>query len=421
MRHLLLVIAALAASPALAQRLSFPDFTGPGAAAVRTQLVGQLCESADCLAAVKVTTKGKPDLKKAKRESLQYFVTGAVVKKGKGRSLELAVLAVAKGNAPRLKKSFPLEAGQLSAKSLRAALDLLSSTMGQAEPSEPKPAPPPPTPDPVPQPVEPVAPVAEEVVPPPAAEPIPTVKPRKAIFLAIEVGADVVNRQFSYLAPAPTNLSSYSLAAYVVPQVKVEFSPLALVRSDQLAGLGLDVAFGFAPYLKSSRASSIESYPTSALRFDGAVRWRLTPISTYALAIVPFVGVRLQSFTVGAPSSGERLVGLPNLSFFGLRAGLGAEVPIVPDVLILLARFAVLPVFSSGEIVSSAYFPTGSTFGLEAGAGVAVQLAPFLQVRLTFEYLQYGLTFTTQPTDPYVGPGATDRYLGGNAGLRLQF
>ena len=50
-----------------------------------------------------------------------------------------------------------------------------------------------------------------------------------------------------------------------------------------------------------------------------------------------------------------------------------------------------------------------------------IGLASFLQLRLSFDFARYGLTFVTQPTDPYVAAGASDTYIGGNATLRLHF
>jgi hypothetical protein len=437
MNRSLLVVVVLAAGVSSAQRMSFPDFAGPGAAAVRNQVVGQACDTADCVTAPKVTTGGRPDLKKAKKESLQFFVTGVVSKKGKGLSLELTVTSVGKALAVKAKKAFSLDGGALSAKSLQAAMEFIKGAVGQAaEPAaEPKPAAgntssttttssnsgtgsqgnskPAPATEP-----ERTADQEEPAPPPKPAEPAPVKK--KPYFLAIELGSDILNKHFDYPTGTTTNnLRRYDLGAFPLPQVKVEFSPLALVRDDQLAGLGVDLAFGFAPFLKSRTVNSPDTFATTAMRFDGAVRWRLLPVPTFGLAVAPFVGVRLQSFTVGTTTS--RLDGLPNLAFFGLRAGIAFEVPLVPDLVIVLLRFAAIPVFSSGEVISSNFFTSGSTFGLEGAGGLAVQVAPFLQLRATFEYTQYMLTFKTAPTDVYVATGAIDRYFGANAALRLQF
>ena len=124
-----LALVALVATTATAQRVSFPSFTGPGAASVRNQIVGSACDTADCVAATKTTTAGKPDWKKAKRESVQFFVTGSVVKRGKALTLDLFVFN--KAGAPKAKRSFPLDKnGTLSGKNLQGAMDLMSGAFG---------------------------------------------------------------------------------------------------------------------------------------------------------------------------------------------------------------------------------------------------------------------------------------------------
>lgn len=434
---------ACCATTAFAQRVTIVEFTGPGAAAARNQLVGAVCDTADCVAAGKTTTKSKPDWKKARKESVKFFVTGAVAKKGKNLSLDLQVLA--KAGAPKARKSFPLEkGGTLAPKHLQAALDLLVFAFGRdegsTEPATPpvEPARPPPPPPKGTGPATTTKPASGPVdtkgvalVDPPdsgrRASPEPTepaqapAKRGGAKFLVIDVGADVLNRRLSYSQVATANLRSYDLALFAQPAVGLQFFPLALVRDDLLAGLGVELGLGLAPWLQSRLASSPEAFPTSTLRFDGGLKFRLVPSQAFKLAIVPYVGVRSQSFTVGALSDGRRLDGLPNIAFLGLRAGLGLEVPVVGETLVVFGRFGVIPVFGAGEILSAAFFPNGSAFGLEANGGIGVGLTSFLQVRASFEWASYGLTFSTQATDAYVAAGATDRYLGGNASLRLMF
>ncbi|MFZ5438404.1 MAG: hypothetical protein ACOZQL_00280 [Myxococcota bacterium] len=429
----LALILGVLSTTAAAQRVSFPNFSGPGANTVRNQLVGAVCETADCVAATKTTTGGKPDWKKAKKEAVAFFVTGNVVKKGKALTLELQVLN--KAGPAKAKKSWPLDkSGTLPAKSLQSAMELLSQAFGTEAASRPAE----PTPEPVRAAPKETPPVEKRVTPPPEEraekrppreeEPAPEpVKPSKRgkrapKFLVVDVGADVLTRKLEYAQVATANLRRYELLTPVgMPVVDLKFYPLALVRDDLLAGLGVEVGFGFAPWIQSRLASITEPFPTSMMRFDGLVRFDLAPIDSFALTISPYVGVRNQSFTVSPLADGRRLDGLPNISFLGLRAGLGLEVPIIPDRLSVFGRFGIIPVFGSGEILSSAFFPNGSAFGLEANAGVGVGLLPFLSIRASFEFSNYGLTFKTQPTDTYVATGANDLYLGGNASLRFAF
>lgn len=428
-----LILVALSASTAAAQRVSFPSFTGPSAANVRNQVVGAVCDTTDCVAATRVTTSGKPDWKKARKESVQFFVTGSVAKRGKALTLDVFVFN--KAGAPRARKSFPLDKnGTLSPKNLQGVMDLLGNTFGKRGAPETTPpideekppgkeptktsrrSDPPPTraerkPEPQPEPEQ----RGEPEAPPEVKD------EHKPPFLVLDVGAEILNRRLEYSQVATSNLRRYDLTLYGQLAIGAEFYPLALVRDDLLAGLGLEASIALAPWLQSRLASIPEAFPTSTLRIDAGIRFSIAPIKTFALRIAPYLGVRSHSFTVGALPDGRRLDGLPNISLVGLRAGLAIEVPIVPRWLTLFGRFGVIPVLSSGEIISPAFFPNGSAFGLEGNAGLGVNIVSFLQVRAGFDFARYGFTFTTQPTDPYVAAGATDTYLGGKASLRLTF
>lgn len=413
--RLALALVVVSSSFASAQRVSFPPFTGKNATAVRNQLVSTVCDTLDCVSATQTTTRNKPDWKKAKKASVQSFITGNVTAKG----LELAVFN--KAGKPSSKKTFPLDkAGTLSAKNLQAAMEMLGVTLDTASPEATPPieaapktvAKTEPAPEPTPEPV-----AVKKAQP----EPEKKSDGKKPRFLVIEAGVDILNRSLSYSQVATGNLRDYNLAAFAAVKLGLEFYPLALTgRDDVLAGLGAEFNISFAPWLSSGLLSAEERFPTSAMRIDGGIRWAIVPVKSYPFAIIPYVGVRHQSFTVSASSDGRRLDGLPNTAFTGLRVGLGVEVPIVPQILFLFGRFGVVPTFSSGEIISPAFFANGSTFGLEGNAGLAVRVS-ILEIRASFDIANWGMTFVTQPTDRYVATGGNDRYLGGNLALRLNF
>ncbi|PZR11472.1 MAG: hypothetical protein DI536_17760 [Archangium gephyra] len=417
--RLALALVVVSSSFASAQRVSFPPFTGKNGAAVRNQLISTVCDTLDCVPATQTTTKNKPDWKKAKKAQVQSFITGTVTKKG----LELSVFN--KAGKPSSKKTFPLDkAGTLSAKNLQSAMEMLGVTLDTAspEPTPPiEPAAKPVTTRPEPEPTPAPEPVAVKKKAPPEPEPEKKSDGAKPRFLVLEAGVDILNRSLGYSQVATGNLRDYNLAAFAAVKLGLEFYPIALTgRDDVLAGLGAEFNISFAPWLSSGLASSEERFPTSAMRIDGGVRWAIVPVKSYPFAIIPYVGVRHQSFTVGALSDGRRLDGLPNVAFTGLRVGLGVEVPIVPQVLFLFGRFGAVPTFSSGEIISPAFFANGSTLGLEGNAGLAVRVS-IIELRASFEIANWGMTFTTQPTDRYVAASGNDRYLGGNVALRLNF
>lgn len=421
---------ALWANPAFAQRICILDIPGAGGAAVRKQLSSQLCGSADCTVPTQVTTRGKPDAKKAKRELVQYLVSGAVTKKG--RALNLSVLDVARNNAVAARKSLPLERGQLSARNLQAAVDFLREAMGEAAPAPdaapaaeaPPPAAPAPESEQASAPSPSLSLDGEPAEPRGAGrEPAESVSAserhaRKSPWLAVELGTDMLNRKFGYSEATSGNLREYDLALFPLPSIRAELYPFALIGMDAIAGLALEGGFAWAPFLKSRRTSSDDYYPTSAMRMEAGARWRLQPLSSYGLTVSPFAGLRIQNFILSASSTGDRLDGIPNLQFVSLRAGVALEAPVAQDAVIIIARLALLPVFSAAEIIPK-YFPSGSAFGFEGCAGVAVQVAAPLQIRATFEYTQYSLSFQASSSE-FAAKGAVDRYLGLNLGVRLQ-
>ncbi|MDP3505445.1 MAG: hypothetical protein Q8S33_34210 [Myxococcales bacterium] len=424
----LLWVALLASAPALAQRIGVVPFGGPNGAVVRNQLISAVCDTADCVNTAKVTTGNKPDWKKAKKEALQFFVTGTIVKKGKAQTLTLEVLS--KPGAPKLKKTFPVAADGLAARTLQSAIDALKGAFGSAQAPDPAPVEPTPavktTPTELTKPggTEPgrVEPTKTDPVPESEPEPArPSTAARRIPFIAVEAGVDLLNRSFSYVQPV-TNLRRYGIPIFPLAMAKVEFYPLALSRQDLLGGLGLEASFSFAPWLRSRRESTMEDlYPTSTMRIDAGLALRIMPVKSLNFSLIPLLGIRSHSFTVAPNAMGTRLDLLPNLSYLGLKAGLGFEVGLADDFFFLFGRFAVIPVFNSGEIISAAFFPNGSNLGLDGSLGVGIALIKNLQLRAAFDFNRYGLTFRTEPTDAFVAQGAVDQYVGGTVSLRFQY
>ncbi len=426
----LLWVAIFSAGPAFAQRIAIAPFSGPNGSNVRNQLVAAVCDTADCVNTAKVTAGNKPDWKKAKKEAVQFFVTGVVAKKGKAQTLTLEVLS-GPGKS-KLKKAFPVGSDGLAAKTLQQAIDSLKGAFGgaspPAQPTEPEPVATTPAPTEV-KPAEPTKTEPKKDAPPPppkkdepVEEPPPTkLKNRRIPFIAIEAGSNVLNRNFGYVQPV-TNLRKYLLPVVGLATAKLEFYPLALGRQDILGGIGLEGSFSIAAWLKSRRENSTDDpYPTSTMRIDAGLAWRIMPVDSLSLAIIPLVGIRYHSFVVSPNAAGTRLDLLPNLTYLGVRAGLGFEVGVADDFIFIFGRFQAIPVLSSGEIISSAFFPKGSNFGLDGSIGVGIAFMKSLQLRLSGDFTRYGMTFTTDPTDAFVAQGAVDQYIGGTATLRFAY
>lgn len=436
------VIAVLHAPHAFAEKIAIVTFTGPGANAVRNQVISALCDQAECVAQAKVTTKGKVDWKKVKKEKVKFVLEGKVVARGKKKSIELQVFP--KAGAGK-KKSWPLEGGELSDRSLATAGDVLGKLMGLAPREEPAPEekkPPPeekPAPEEKPEPEEKKPPKEEKkvtappVLPkeekpeekPPGEEPPPAEYARQAKrpVIAIEVGLDISSKRFSYSQVATPNLRSYQAPFILSPDLKAELYPLALVQDGFIAGLGIEAGFAIAVGLKSRRSGTDVSYPTSISRLDVGVKFQIRPSSKSDAHVAPFVGYRAHSFSVAPGSDNSILDGLPGISYSAVRLGIGGELPFGDTGLLVYGKFAVMPVLSAPEIISAKYFANGSVLGLDFDLGLGFKL-PFvklLQLRLGFQFARYGLSFRTQPTDMYVAEGAVDQYLGGSFAVRFTY
>jgi hypothetical protein len=426
----IVLLLAVFSSSVLAQRVVFPIFSGPKAAIVRKQLTDQMCESLECLAATTSVKRGKPDFKAAKKQRVEFFVPGKIVKSRKQTTLQLVIFD-AKGKTLS-KKSFDLVKGALTLKSLTQAADFLS---GKLQPKAPEPKSATNAPEQVPDTEEPVAkPVAKtEKAPPqkptqvaeaeqrvkiePDENPSPRLQSNKPPVVVADLSLELINRKFDYLEAQSAQLKRYDLPLYPAPAINVQFYPLALMRSDALAGLGLELGLSIAPYLRS-RPSIEESYPTSATRFDAALTFRAIPFS-FPMEIRPFLGIRSQSFVISQVNN-VGISDLPNLSFLGLRFGSHLEVPVVANVLSIFGHVALNPVLSSSEIIGSTYFKSGSNFGFDFGLGLGVWVLPILQIRAGFDFNSYSLNFNLSPEDVYVAKGAYDRYISGTVGLRLK-
>lgn len=438
MKPTLALLAALLAVPAAASKISILPFAGPGGANTRNQVAAALCDSADCVPNAKVGG-AKPDWKKARKEGVGFIVTGKIAKVKRKEILELSVLAA--GGRAVLKKHYTLgKGGRLS----DGALNEVRDAVGASAPTAPTPPiekaePPPPPPEKREEPVaakppekDPYAELSSaaktedtETAPPKTEE---TSSTRKSSFkrsgknpiVAADVGLDLFSRTFSYTNVQTNNLRSYKAGLIFAPHLKLEAYPAAAFSNGILSGIGLEGGYLTAVGLKSKRAEG-PSYPTSVTRLDLALRFNWKPVGGSDAYVTPLIGYRIASFSVGAASDGTTLDGLPGIRYTSLVLGLGGEVPLMEDSLFIFGRFVYLPVSSSGEIISDAYFKSGKASGFEGNLGAGYQVMPHVQVRVTGLFVRYGLTFQTDPGDTYVADSASEQQLGANLAVRLTY
>lgn len=424
----------LGGSPAQAagSKVSVMPFSGPRAAALRGQVVEALCKEFDCLPQTKVVVKGKPDWKRAKKEGLGAVVTGHVVKVKKKLRVEVSVLTGA--GKPAWKKTLPVGAGgKLEASGLaglRSAVEAhvrreevpLVAPLARKEEPPPAPAEPePPLPSRTPSAPEPVAVREPEPAPPTPVEEIGETTPRFPPTFVAQVGTELFSRTFDYQGLTTDNLRTYRAPLVIAPRLRLELYPLARVVRGVAGGLGVEGDYFMALGLKSRRKGADVAYPTTLTRLDVAARLRLMPFGVDSASVTPLLGLRLTDFKLGAASDGSVLSGIPAVSYQAGRVGLGVDVPLLDGKLAVGGEAAVLLVMKSGEILSTAYFPSGQASGLEVALGAGFRVVPSFEVRAEGRLTRTQLSFKTAPEDTYVASGATDQNLGGGLSLRYRY
>ncbi|MBX7114145.1 MAG: hypothetical protein K1X64_07395 [Myxococcaceae bacterium] len=446
-----LAAALIISMSASAEKIAVAKFTGPGADIVRNQVTQVLCEDNDCVNAAKVMKGTKPDWKKAKKEKVVYVVTGKVIAKGKKRTVELQVLN--KPGAPKFKKSYELDSGTLPKKMLTSAATALSRAMAaeakevgepvaEAPAEEPKREPPAPMvdtskasePEAIHE-AEPKAKPSRMAEPEPAPAEVEDAAPKKkrrAPVFSIQLGLDGFSRNLSYVQATTPNLRTYALPFASAPAAQLELFPLAVFSDGLISGLGIEAGYAMAIGLQSRREAPKAgcgvdpcpapiNYATSNSKLDVALKFRI-PFGESGVAIAPHAGFRSHSFTFGKGTDGSTIDGLPSVAYSALRLGLSLDATFA-EYIVAFLNFSYLPVLSSGQIISTAYFSRGSAYGLEGGAGVGFKL-PFLtalQIRGAFNFTRYAMSFRPEMADAYQATGATDQYIGFNVGLRYTF
>jgi hypothetical protein len=209
--------------------------------------------------------------------------------------------------------------------------------------------------------------------------------------------------------------------------VRLEGYPLSHLASPAVQGLGLWADYVFSTWYRS-RAScdtaapcsgdSILPHATTHSRLEAGLRWRFELGSRFALA--PQVSYRVDTFRVGADSSGTGFTNFPNISNTGLVLGLAGEAPLGPRQR-LLARADFMPSLAGGQLLSESFFPKGSGVGLGAALGAGWEVTEHLELRLWVLFTDYLYSFVPAPAAPYQASGAHDQYWGGRLTARYSF
>ena len=137
--------------------------------------------------------------------------------------------------------------------------------------------------------------------------------PRHQWRFAVELGADLLNRNLSYgNVPAGSILRPYSIGLFVAPHARLELFPIAFFSDGFFAGIGLFGDYSMSLGLKSKFQDTANPFEkgTTYTRWQAGVEWRMRFWHDSDFAIVPFFGYGKQKFVTDGDPTGSGFSGL---------------------------------------------------------------------------------------------------------------
>lgn len=265
----------------------------------------------------------------------------------------------------------------------------------------------------------------DEEAPPPkrrrrpaAPSPAPAAPPGQAtppIALEVGVGGKAVFRRLTWHQDVQMKLAPYTLSPGAEVGSWVELYPAALVTDGPAGDLGIFGSFDYGLGVKSKTPDG-SLLTTKFQDFLVGLKFRL-PLGVFN----PFVSAAYgqQSFRLESASGSAPI---PAVAYKLGRFGAGARL-VLARALFLDFEGAYLRVTDlgtqPGEIGSTASFPRGTAYGIDADASVGIRIGSVLALRAGVDFRQFGLDFHVLPTDPLIVGGAVDRTIAVWAGLEV--
>jgi hypothetical protein len=408
-RVLVCVLAWLAASGAAraAPRISIGPVLGDAKRLIPTQLAEALCGTLECVLWREVSSRGAPDLRKARAREVKGILVGRVVRGGGGRTVALSLLS----GQPRPVNgwTFPLtRSGRLAESDLSRLEAEVRAFVQPTRPSALAPARPAP---PVARPAR----AATRAAPAPEPAPLAAEPSARGVFAA-EAGGFLRRRTLEYGGVGPMRARLYGFDANSIsgPRLGAELFALARTGPAALRGLGLFGSWETSVSLTTAVPSG-ERRDTRYTAYEVGVAWRAPPLGSLRVVLAPALAWRGYSLTVE-----PTLAGLPDAKLRGVAAGVGVEGRIGRAV--VLARGGYVRWLDAKGLIEGnpPFFPGGSAAALEAEVGLGLRLQGPLSVRVVGAYSLTRYTLAADPTGTYAATRADDRIIGARAVGRLE-
>ena len=413
---------------------------------VERQLTHALCAEETCVNSGQVTRQGRVDWERVAAAQLTGVVLGKIVRDSSTHKRLVDIQIVAPGHIILVRKKAPLQSMALSAANLHAMTVELVGVLNRAHGPER-----PPTAG------VPAAPAAEAAaaaaagppevlvtVPPkgataPAAAPVaPASTPAAApsgeeaasgaeaakgeeepALVEVQATFAVLNRQYSYSSATASNpiLRNSSSPGFLEPGLQVGLFPVR-AASGAFESFGLQAGAAVAVGLTLQRENDTSGllFPADSVTANVALVTRLRVGRVVRLS--PLVGWQMMNFDVH-PASGVVLTGQPGVHWRALSVGLKLDVDFAPWCT-LFAEASYLYVYTAGPLTSASYFTNSSSApSFDTALGLAFRVSPRLEIRVSFVFTLYALSFGGSGPAPV--RGVSDQLLGGTLGIRYNY
>jgi hypothetical protein len=206
----------------------------------------------------------------------------------------------------------------------------------------------------------------------------------------------------------------------VSPYARLELVPFSAAEDRWFSDLVLFAAYARSVGLETEESSAPGiRHATTFTQLEVGLGWRLRPLASSRVVVVPRASYRRLSLAV-RPAGGAPVAGLPDAELSGPSVGLDVEVPLGRRIGVLLGA-GYTSWTTAKDLIGGdpAFFPDGSADAVDASAGAWLDVAGPLSLRVLADYAS--TRYKLRGSGAYVATGATDRYLGMRAVMRVRF
>ena len=235
----------------------------------------------------------------------------------------------------------------------------------------------------------------------------------RSLFV-LEVGGNVVGRQFDYHDGISNNLRSYNVAPAATVSASAEVFPFA-GASGVLRDVGLTGSYEQSLFLRSALAGGPDVSTTDGA-YSFGLRIRIHPWGDSGTLLgVSYEYANRSFFFESAGPAGDGQ--LPSVDYRANRTEADVHIPF--GRFALLAGAAFRAVLSAGDVQSR--FRTPSVNGVDGELGASATVVTGWEARVVLDYERYFYAFQPIPGDGYIAGGALDQFFGGRLAVAYVF